>query len=158
MDNDHKRVRALQLTEAGEIWGIGRQLRKRLNLIGGQTALDFTQLEQDWVRKNFTIVGERIWKELHGEPCIEMEAEPSLKKQICVSRSFGEMITDIDQLSAAVTTYASLCAEKLRKQKSCAVSLLVFIHTNYFRVDLPQYASNRVLNLQGSRGNICSAV
>ena len=94
-----------------------------------------------------TVVGERTWCEMHGEPCIELETIPPDKQQICTSRSFGKMVEDLPTLTEAVSTYADSCAKKLRKQKSCAAALMVFIHTNNFREDLPQYFKNSVVHL-----------
>ena len=56
-----------------------------------------------------------------------------------VSKSFGEMVTDLQPLQESVSMYASRCAEKLRKQKSYAGLIKVFIHSNYFREDISQY-------------------
>lgn len=147
IDTDEKRKKALTLFEIGDVWGIGHRHAKRLESLGIKSAYDFTQLPKDWVRKNMTVIGERTWKELRGESCIDMELIAPNKKQICTSRAFGEAQTTLEGLSEAVATYASICAEKLRKQKACAVSLMVFIHTNNFREDLPQYFKNCVLEL-----------
>lgn len=94
-----------------------------------------------------TVTGERTWKELRGISCIDMETAPPNKKQICTSRSFGKMVEDIDTMSEAIATHASTCAKKLRQQKSYAMSLMVFIHTNNFREDLPQYWKNTIIKL-----------
>lgn len=147
IDSDEKRVKALKLMEIGDVWGVGRQNRKFLEGQGVKTAFDFTQKSRSWVRKYMTIVGERTWLELNGEPCIELEQVAPDKKQILTSRSFGAMVTEYVPLSESVATFASLCAEKLRRQKSCATSLMVFIHTNNFREDLPQYYQNCVIEL-----------
>lgn len=147
IDSEEKRIKALQLTEIGDVWGIGRRQAAKLERKGVKTAYDFTQLPGSWVRKHMTVVGERTWKELRGISCIDMEAVQPAKKQICTSRSFGKMVEDIDTLSEAVATHASTCAKKLRQQKSYAMSLMVFIHTNNFREDLPQYWKNTVVKL-----------
>lgn len=147
IDTDEKRIKALQLTEIGDIWGIGRRQAAKLEQQGVKTAYDFTQLSGAWVRRNMTVVGERTWKELRGISCIDMESAPPAKKQICTSRSFGKMLTDIEPMAEAIATHASTCARKLRKQKSYAMSLMVFIHTNNFREDLPQYWKNTVVHL-----------
>lgn len=147
IDSEEKRIRALELTEIGDVWGIGRRQAAKLEKQGVKTAYDFTQLSGAWVRKNMTVVGERTWKELRGISCIDMEEAPPPKKQICTSRSFGKMVEDIDTLGEAVATHASTCAKKLRQQKSYATSLMVFIHTNNFREDLPQYWKNTVIKL-----------
>lgn len=146
IDSEEKRIKALQLTAIGDVWGIGRRFTKKLEQQGLHTAYDFSLMPGSWVRKTMTVVGERIWKELRGISCIEMEEAPP-KRQICTSRSFGKMVEDFDTLSEAVSTYASTCAKKLRQQKSYAQSLLVFIHTNGFRDDLPQYWKNATVHL-----------
>lgn len=147
IDSEEKRIRALQLTEIGDVWGIGKKQVVKLEKQGVKTAYDFTQLPGSWVRKYMTVVGERTWKELQGISCIDMENVPPAKKQICTSRSFGKMVEDFETMAEAVATYASICAKKLRQQKSYALSLMVFIHTNNFREDLPQYWRNTVIHL-----------
>ena len=147
IDTEEKRTKALQLTEIGDIWGIGHRQVAKLEKQGVKTAYDFTELPESWVRKNMTVVGERTWKELQGISCIDMETTPPAKKQICTSRSFGKMVEDIDTMSEAIATHASTCAKKLRQQKSYAMSLMAFIHTNNFRKDSPQYWRNTVIHL-----------
>lgn len=147
IDTEEKRIEALKRTEIGDVWGIGHRYTKRLALYGVSTAYDFAQMPKAWVRQQMTVVGERTWKELNGEPCIDLELVTPDKKQICTSRAFGEAISEIEGLEEAVSSYASICAGKLRKQRSCAQALMVFIHTNNFREDLPQYFQNCVVKL-----------
>lgn len=147
IDTEEKRIKALQQFAIRDVWGIGRRQAAKLEKEGIRTAYDFIRLPAAWVRKNMTVVGERTWKELQGISCIDMESTPPAKKQICTSRSFGKMLTDIDTMAEAIATHASTCASKLRKQRSYAVSLMVFIHTNNFREDLPQYWKNTVVHL-----------
>jgi DNA polymerase V len=147
IDTDEKRIKALKKFEIGDVWGIGRRNNKRLTEMGIQTAYDFTQLTQSWVRKNMMVVGERTWRELQGEPCIQMETIQPDKQSIMVSRSFGKMTGDYTTLSEAVSTYTTMVAAKLRKQKSCAKTILVLIDTNPYREDLAQYNQHILLNL-----------
>lgn len=147
IDTDEKRIKALQKTDIGDVWGIGRQHTKRLETLGVKTAYDFTQLPQGWVRKNMTVIGERTWRELLGEPCIQMETLQTDKQSILVSRSFGRMIKDYDTIGDALSNYTCMAAAKLRKQKSVAKALMVFIDTNPYREDLNQYSRNIVVNI-----------
>jgi len=147
IDTEEKRIRALQLTEITDVWGIGKKQASKLGQQGVKTAYDFTQISGTWVRKNMTVVGERTWKELKGISCIDMEKAPPPKKQICTSRSFGKMIEYFDPMAEAVATFASACARKLRQQNAYAMSLMIFIHTNNFREDLPQYWRNTIVKL-----------
>jgi len=147
IDSEEKRIQALQKFPVGDVWGIGRQHTKRLESIGVRTAFDFTGLPRAWVRKNMTVIGERTWRELLGEPCIEMETVVPSKQSILVSRSFGKMIKDYDTISDALSTYTCMATAKLRKQKSAAKALMVFIDTNPYREDLTQYSQNIVMNM-----------
>ena len=147
IDTEEKRINALQKFPIGDVWGIGRQHTKRLETAGVKTAFDFTKLPRAWIRKNMTVVGERTWLELQGEPCIQMETVALDKQSIMVSRSFGKMISDYATISDAVSNYTCMAAAKLRKQKSYAKSLLVFIDTNPYREDLAQYSQHIVINL-----------
>jgi len=147
IDNDENRIKALKLFEIGDVWGIGRQHTKRLMSMGVKTAFDFTQLNKAWVRKNMTVMGERTWSELRGVPCFEIETVPPPKQSIMVSRSFGKMIEDETTVGEAVSTYTAMAAAKLRKQRSCAAQMLVFIDTNPYRQDLAQYSQHIVIQL-----------
>ncbi len=147
IDNEEKRIKALKLTPIGDVWGVGRRLEKKLLKRDVHTAYDFTQLPQAWVRKHLTVTGERTWKELLGIPCIEMELIPPSRKQVCVSRQFGELIENLEDLRTAVTSYASICAQKLRAEKLYAVSLMTFIHTSRYQQTAPNYFNNLITPL-----------
>jgi DNA polymerase V len=142
IDSDEKRRKALELTPIDDVWGIGRRLAAKMHSAHIDTALHFADLPKDRVQKLMNITGERTWRELNGEPCIDFETEAPNRKQICCSRSFGKAITDFDQLSEAVAAFTAIAARKLRQQRSCAVSISVFIHTNAFREDQEQYYNN----------------
>ena len=139
IDSDEKRIKALKLYPKDEVWGIGRRYAARLEALGVKTAYDFAEHNQTWVKATFNnIVIERTWRELNGEDCVPNE-EMAKKKSICTSRSFNGMITDIDGLRTHVSNYAARCAEKLRQQGTVASIVGVFLNTNAFREDLPQY-------------------
>ncbi len=146
IDNDEKREKALKLTKIGDVWGIGRQYTKKLEYYSVNTAWDFTQRSKGWVKQQMGVVGERTWLELRGTPCIETES-PKSKKTICTSRSFGEKLTTVEPISEAVANFAAVCAEKLRAQKSTAAVVNVFIHTNPFATNQPQYYNQIVMKL-----------
>lgn len=146
IDSEEKRIKALKWLPVEDVWGIGRQHTKRLNAIGVKTAYDFTQLDEVWVKRHLTIVGLRLKYDLQGIPTIELE-DVQPKKNIATTRSFDKNYTEFSQLQERVSTFAVSCAEKLRRQHSCCNSLMVFIHTNGHRKDLPQYSRNIVVKL-----------
>ena len=146
IDSDEKRIKALQRTEVGDIWGVGRRTTKMLEYHSVKTAYDLTQKSRSWVRNKMTVVGERTWLELHGEPCITSDSVVE-KQQICTSRSFGTMIRDFDSLRESIANFAMSSASKLRKQKSLAQGMIVFAYTNSHREDLQQYYPSKTVQL-----------
>ena len=139
IDTDEKRIKALKLYPIEDVWGIGRRYAAKLQALGVKTAYDFAQHHKDWVRLTFNNINiVRTWQELNGEDVVPNE-ELAKKKSICTSRSFNGMITDYDTIRTHVSNYAARCAEKLRMQNTVASIVGVFLHTNAFREDLPQY-------------------
>lgn len=146
IDNEEKRIKALKWLKVEDIWGIGRQHAKKLKAIDVNTAYDFTKLDDSWVKKNLAIVGLRLKRDLQGIPTLDLE-EIQSKKNIATTRSFETNYTELEQLQERISTFAVSCAEKLRQQNSCCNSVMVFIHTNGHRNDLPQYSRNIVIQL-----------
>ena len=137
--DDEKRIAALKWLPVEDVWGIGRRYAARLQALGCRTAYDFACHHKDWVRLTFNNINiVRTWQELNGEDVVPNE-ELAKKKSICTSRSFNGMVSDFETLRTHVANYASMCAEKLRKQQTVASIVGVFVNTNVFREDLAQY-------------------
>jgi DNA polymerase V len=114
-------------------------MTKFLEGYGIKTAYDLTKVNEAFIQEKMSIVGLRLVKELKGMPCIPLELVRSAKKGICTSRSFRQLLTDYEDIAVALSNYAARCGEKLRKQKSCANIIHVFIETNPFREQDKQY-------------------
>lgn len=118
IDTDERRHKALSLFPVEDVWGIGRQIARKLDYMGIRTAAQFADKKESWVRSHFNITTLRTWKELNGESCISIEELPQ-KKSICTSRSFAnEGITDKNVIEEAVANFAVRCTEKLKRQGS----------------------------------------
>lgn len=137
--------KVLQRFPIQDVWGIGRRHGRMLQGAGIVTAGQFVRLPEGWVRSRMGVTGVRTWRELQGEACIEFEQAPPPKQQICTSRSFATELTTLEELRQAVALFASLCAEKLRRQASVCGEVQVFIATNRHRPELPQRYVNRIL-------------
>ena len=146
IDSDRKRRKALELFNLADIWGIGRQTLAKLRFLGVNTPLEFAEKRESWVKSNFTLPTLQTWLELNGIPCIDTSEKPQ-RQTICTSRSFGEMVGDITSLKTSVAEFAASCANKLRGQHSVAAEVTVFVSSNRFREDLPQYGNVAVINL-----------
>ena len=141
IDNEEKRIKALSLFDLADVWGIGRQTLNKLNYLGVTTPLELADKSESWVRTHFHKPGVQTWMELNGLPCIDT-SEVVQNRTICTSRSFGEMVSDLPSLKASVALFAGSCANKLRGQNAGARSVTVFICSNRFRDDLPQYGNS----------------
>lgn len=144
IDNEEKRIKALNWLKIEDVWGIGGRYSKRLYKYGVKTAYDFTLLPNEFVRKELSIKGLRLKRELSGLPTLGLEFNKN-KKAIATTRSFDKMYSGFRTLNERVSTFAVSCAEKLRKQNSCCNLLMVFIITNGHRKDLKQYSKNIVV-------------
>lgn len=141
IDTPEKAQKALALTAVADVWGIGRRHARKLNDRGITTALQFAELPATTVRALFPVNGERTWRELNGEACIEHERGDA-RQTITVSRSFACDIRDIAQLREAVSYFADIAGRKLRAQHGYALGLSVFVATNRFHAGEPQYSDS----------------
>ena len=147
IDTDERRRKALSLFPVEDVWGIGRQIARKLDYMGIRTAAQFADKKESWVRSHFNITTVRTWKELNGESCISIEELPQ-KKSICTSRSFAdEGITDKNVIEEAVANFAVRCTEKLRRQGSVCQGITVFAWTSRFNENVPEYTIHDSLTL-----------
>lgn len=154
IDSEEKRIKALKWLPIDDVWGIGRQLSKKLKNWGIKTAYDFTLLDDYTVEKQLSIVGLRLKKELSGQNYLDLE-NTERKKAIATTRSFARDEYSYDNLRERVSTFATRCAEKLRAEKSYCSKIEVFVITNQFKVHEMQYANKVILNLPyASNSNI----
>lgn len=146
IDTEEKRIKALKWMKVEDVWGLGYKNSKKLYAINIKTAYEFTQLSDEYLKKKMSIVELRLKKELNGESILHLEKRIA-KKNIATTRSFENEYKTIEELRERIVTFSVVCAEKLRKQKSSCNAIMVFLHTNYFRKDKPQYAKNIVVKL-----------
>lgn len=131
-----------------EVWGVGYRLAQRLREKNIRTAWDLAQCPADWIREESGVVLARTVRELHGIGCLPLELGNPYRQRIMVSRSFGREVRDLEELKAAVTTFAARAGEKLRRQECSARSLSVFARTNPWQDRHEQYGACKVLPLE----------
>lgn len=139
IDTEERRHKALSLFPIEDVWGIGRQIARKLDYMGIRTAAQLADQKESWVRCHFNITTVRTWKELNGENCISIKELPQ-KKSICTSRSFAdEGISNKNVMEEAVANFAVRCTEKLRRQGSVCQGVTVFAWTSRFNDHVPEY-------------------
>lgn len=131
----------LDTLPAGELWGIGRRLSKRLYAKGVYTIGDFYRRDLVWVRSEMGVTGERSWQELHGCACIELEhLARRMQDSISETRTFPEDVDDFDYLRARIANYCAHVSKRLRAMEGECGELTVFLRTNRFHTERGYYA------------------
>jgi DNA polymerase V len=100
-----------------------------------------------WLRSRFGVVMERTGNELRGISCLALEEVAAPRKQIISSRSFGQLVHALPQLCESVASYTSSAAEKMRRENSVCEAIQVFVQTNPFSEQDPQYSNSITIPL-----------
>ena len=147
LSNKNQIREALKHTPVHKVWGVGRRLNDHLNAAGINTALELAEVSPQNIRKKFSIVLERTVRELRGERCLGIEDDISSKKQIVVSRSFGERVSNLETLKPIVSNFAVRAAEKLRHERQKCSQVSVFVRTSPFNKNKPQHTGMKTIEL-----------
>ncbi|MJY56473.1 translesion error-prone DNA polymerase V subunit UmuC [Salmonella enterica subsp. enterica] len=162
LSNIDRQRRLLALIPVEDVWGVGRRISKKLNALGIKTALELSEQSTWFIRKHFNIVLERTVRELRGEPCLELEEFAPAKQEIVCSRSFGERVTDYEDMRQAICSYAARAAEKLRGEHQYCRFISTFVKTSPFALNEPYYGNSAAVKVliptQDSRDIINAAV
>ena len=147
INSKEKREKALQWLKIEDVWGIGVKHSERLKIHNINKAYDFTEMSDQWVRKNMSVVGLRLKKELEGKSVLSLEENRSPKKAIATTRSFEKNLIKFEDLKERISTFSVCCSEKLRSQKSSCNSIYVFIKSNKHQRNKSQYRNGIVMTL-----------
>ena len=146
----------LPLIPIQEIWGIGKGITKKLNYLGIENAMQLRNANLMQIDKILGVVGKRIVKELNGISCLELENVKS-RKNILSSKSFGRSVISKTELQEAIANYVIRACEKMRKQKSKAQAIFVYIRTNPFS-GKEQYHNGLAVNFEIATNNVSEII
>ena len=130
----------LEDTNVADVWGVGRQLSKKLIANGIFNAKLLKNCEDAWVRKMMSVNGLKTVSELREISCLDLEETSATRKSCCTTRSFGKPLENLDDIEQAVTTFARRATERIRGENLTASTVSVFLRTNPF--DRNRYYSN----------------
>lgn len=130
-----------------DLWGVANRMERRLHELNIMTPLDLRDADPSHIRSHLGVVMERMVLELQGVPCVGLvEANPD-NKSIIASRSFGQALTARHDVQAAVGGHVERAAEKMRRQGLATTLLRVFVMTNPFKPNEPQYNNSHAVKL-----------
>ncbi len=128
LDSTQKIQAALQKTPIEDVWGIGYRYSEKLKVYGVHTAFALSIKDLSWGNRFLGgITGIKLIRELKGLHSHGMQAPRTEKKMIATTRMFGRPVTEWQEIEEALATYATRCAEKLRRQHSAAKCVQVFL-------------------------------
>ncbi|MEZ4810302.1 MAG: Y-family DNA polymerase [Allomuricauda sp.] len=147
IQSEERRIKALKWTNIESVWGIGHGNLKRVQTQNVKTAYDFTQLSDEWVKKQMAIIGLKLKKDLEGIPTLDLDDDTRDKKAIATTRSFENTYSDIEDIKERISTFASSCAEKLRSQNSSCNHVVVLLQSNRHKKNEPQDRGTAIVTL-----------
>jgi len=131
----------LKNTDVEDIWGIGHRLKKRLYMLGIYSANDLASAQDTMIKQKLSVNGLKTTLELREVKCFKLDESPSSKKSICSSRSFANKLEHLNELKEAISSYISIAAKKLKREKMIAGFIVVFISTSFHSKD-PFYSNS----------------
>lgn len=120
----------LYQTPLKDVWGIGWRLAPKLRAEGIATALQVSQMRPQHAGKLMGVHGKQLVAELGGTSCLPLEREGKPCKSIAVTRQFGQDTSDFTTLEAAIATFTTQAAFKLRRSRQVTHKAALFMNTN----------------------------
>ena len=149
---------ALKILDVNEIWGVGARISEFLKSNHIHTAYDLYKKDPRWIRQHLGVVGERTYRELKGERCLNLNEKNSIRNQCIVSRSFENYIINKNDLEKRIVSYATRASEKIRNEKLQVKNISVFIRSNKFSKNQKQYNSFKTLSFINPTNHIFDIV
>ncbi|MDB5194097.1 MAG: polymerase [Parcubacteria group bacterium] len=117
----------------GKVWGIGPATSTHLQRLGIQTALDFTQRDERWVRENLPKPEHFLWHELRGHSVYRVHHEPDDDYgSIQQTRTFTPS-TKLDFLFSELSKNVEGACMKARRHELSTRRVYYFLKTQEFR-------------------------
>ena len=152
---------ALAEAPVASIWGVGRRYARKLLDLNVNTGADLAALPEAWLRRHLGgVVGQRLWRELHGQPCLDWNpgacdeagnfqdfAASSHRHSVTCTRTFGRPQHEPAALAEAVATFAAKAAEKLRRHGLGAHLVTVILGTDRYAPTAGPSTHTAVLSL-----------
>ena len=149
---EEQRIKALSGFDIGDVWGIGRRAKAKLQSAGITSALQYAERPSVFAQNMLHKPGLLTWRELHGEDVIDITELP-IKQSITTSRTFATAISEQTVLEQQIANFCAHCARQLRVQHSACQQMLVYAHTSSFRTGIEQHYINEIVTLPVATAN-----
>jgi DNA polymerase-4/DNA polymerase V len=117
-----------------KVWGIGANTSAFLQKHGIQTALQFAQRPETWVKKHLSTPFYQIWQELHGHSVFDLATgEHDTYYTIQKVKTFTPASSDREFVFAQLAKNIENACIKARKHKLASQRVVIFLRTQEFR-------------------------
>lgn len=113
-----------------DVWGVGWRLAPKLRGEGISNALRLAQLSPRHAQQLMGIHGRQMVAELNGTSCYPIELLSKARQSIARTRTFGEDTNDFAALEAAIASFVSQAAYRLRADDLLTRKVGLFLTTN----------------------------
>ncbi|HLD95997.1 MAG TPA: Y-family DNA polymerase [Alphaproteobacteria bacterium] len=137
----------LKILPLSDVWGVGKRTSQKLQKYGITTAYDLKNVDPKWMRRLFTVTGERLVLELNGIPCFQ--DLKSSRQSFQSSRSFETPLKTFDELKQRIHTHVTTACSILRNHHLKAKKITVFMTTNRFKEEVYSNESTKELPYAG---------
>jgi DNA polymerase V len=123
-------VKHLSTVPVEDVWGVGWRLSPKVRAEGVGTAFALSLLRPQRAQQLMGIRGRQLVAELNGISCFPLELEQKIRKSIARTRTFGEDTHDLSVLEAAIASFATQAAFRLRRSGQLTRRASLFITSN----------------------------
>ena len=123
----------LAKTKTESVWGIGHNTAAYLQKFGIETALQFADRDEAWVRKMVSKPYFELWKELNGEVVLELTTEhKSTYRSIQKTKTFTPPSKDRDFVFSQLSKNVENACIKARRWNLATTEIVFFLKTQDF--------------------------
>lgn len=113
-----------------DVWGIGWRFAPKVRAEGILNAQQLSQLNPQHAQQLMGIRGRQLITELNGISCYPLDREGRVRKSIARTRTFGHDTNDLGSLEAAIATFATQAAFRLRVSGQVTKRAALFLTSN----------------------------
>lgn len=120
----------VEQVDIADVWGIGWRLAPKVRAEGIANAYEFSCLRPQRAQQLMGVHGRQLVVELSGTSCYPLDLVGKPRKSIARTRTFGHDTDDLNSIEAAIATFATQAAFRLRVSNQVTRRAAVFLAGN----------------------------
>lgn len=121
----------LEAVPVQDVWGIGWRFAPKMRAEDITNARQLAQLQPKHAQQLMGIRGRQLIAELNGLSCFPLDREGKIRKSIARTRTFGHDTNDLGSLEAAIATFTTQAAFRLRTSGQVTKRAALFLTSKF---------------------------